>query len=96
MADFRALCAAIVSASDAVEHDASAPAAPATIAEGDFLAAVDNARAALTQTEPVAAQEPMIPSRYRGWEVNVYRDGFHAGYKEALVRSANAAPAQPV
>ena len=88
MADFRALCAAIVSASDAVEHDACA-------AEGDFLAAVDNARAALTQTEPVAAEEPMIPSRYRGWEVNVYRDGFHAGYKEALVRSANAAPAQP-
>jgi hypothetical protein len=86
MTDFRALCAAIVSASDAVEHDASA-------AEGDFLAAVDNARAALAQAEPVAAEEPMIPSRYRGWQVNVYRDGFHAGYKEALVRSANAAPA---
>ena len=48
MADFRALCAAIVSASDAVEHDASA-------AEGDFLAAIDNARAALAQAEPVAA-----------------------------------------
>lgn len=86
MADFRALCAAIVSASDAVEHDASA-------AEGDFLAAIDNARAALAQTEPVAAE---VPSRYMGWEVTVYRVGFHAGYKEALVRSANAAPAQPV
>ena len=38
--DYRALCAAIIRASDAVGHDAAA-------AEGDFLAAIDNARAAL-------------------------------------------------
>lgn len=39
--------------------------------------------------QPVA-KEPMIPSHYRGHEIAVYRDGFHAGYKEALARSANA------
>jgi hypothetical protein len=44
MTDFRALCAAIIRASDAADHDASA-------AEGDFLAAIDNARAALDEPE---------------------------------------------
>jgi hypothetical protein len=45
-ADYKALCADIVRASDAVSHDAAA-------AEGDFLAAIDNARAALDHPEPV-------------------------------------------
>jgi hypothetical protein len=31
----------------------------------------------------------MSPSPYRGHEIAVYRDGFHAGYKKALSRSAN-------
>jgi hypothetical protein len=44
MTDFRVLCAAIICASDAADHDASA-------AEGDFLAAIDNARAALDEPE---------------------------------------------
>jgi hypothetical protein len=44
MTDFRALCAAIIRASDAADYDASA-------AEGDFLAAIDNARAALDEPE---------------------------------------------
>jgi hypothetical protein len=45
--DYRALGADIVRASDAVSHDAAA-------SEGDFEAAIDNARAELAQPEPVA------------------------------------------
>jgi hypothetical protein len=41
--------------------------------------------------QPVA-EGPTIPSHYGGHEIAVYRDGFHAGYKEALARSANALP----
>jgi hypothetical protein len=55
--DFRALCADIVRASDAVSHDAAA-------AEGDFEAAIDNARAALAQPAPavvsVAVSDALI------------------------------------
>ena len=53
MTDFRALCAAIICASDAVGHDASA-------AEGDFLAAIDNARAALAQPELRNSRTPIM------------------------------------
>jgi len=45
---FRALCADIVLAAGACQHDAAA-------AEGDFEAAIDNAAAALAQTEPESA-----------------------------------------
>ena len=41
--------------------------------------------------QPVA-EGPTIPSHYRGHGIAVYRDGFHAGYKEALARYANALP----
>jgi hypothetical protein len=44
-------------------------------------------RAELVEPE---AEEPTIPSRYGGHEIDVYRDGFHAGYKEALARAALA------
>ena len=47
--------------------------------------------AAELEVQPVA-KEPMIPSHCRGHGIAVYRDGFHAGYKEALARSANALP----
>jgi len=46
--DFRALCADIVLAAGACQHDAAA-------AEGDFEAAIDNAAAALARTEPESA-----------------------------------------
>jgi hypothetical protein len=41
-------------------------------------------RAELVEPE---AEEPTIPSRYSGYEIAVYRDGFHAGFKEALDRA---------
>jgi hypothetical protein len=58
MTDFRALCAAIICASDAADHDASA-------AEGDFLAAIDNARAALAQPE---GEGPSYQELYDLWD----------------------------
>jgi hypothetical protein len=48
--NWQALCADIVRAADAVEHDAAA-------AEGDFLAAVDNARTALTKEQFTASSQ---------------------------------------
>jgi hypothetical protein len=54
---FRALCADIVLASDAVSHDATA-------AEGDFEAAIDNARAALAQPEPVEPTDDALDELY--------------------------------
>ena len=56
--------------------------------------AIAYARAVLARwgnpTPQPVAEGPTIPSHYRGHGIAVYRDGFHAGYKEALARSANA------
>jgi uncharacterized membrane protein YccC len=32
-------------------------------------------------------KEPMIPDQYKGYQVHVYRAGFHAGYKHGLTRA---------
>jgi hypothetical protein len=56
--DFRALCADIVFASDAVSH--SRYSFDAAAAEGDFKAAIDNARTALAQHEPVGPTDEEI------------------------------------
>ena len=43
------------------------------------------ARAALAEPEPEGpTDEPMIPDHYRGDDIRVYREGFHAGYKYAF------------
>lgn len=77
MTDFRALCAELV---DDVEVllVLRPPNARTLWTTEERLT---RARAALAEPE---AEEPTIPSRYRGHEIAVYRDGFHAGYKEAL------------
>jgi len=81
--DFRALCAELLEAvGDDVIDTNDGP---------RFQAVVDRAHAALAQPEP---QEAMIPDQYKGYQVHVYRAGFHAGYTHGLTR-ANAALAQP-
>ncbi len=84
MTDFRALCAELVEDIEewmgATEHNA-----PSSVA------LVNRARAALAAQVPEGA---MIPDQYKGYQVHVYRAGFHAGYTHGLTR-ANAAPAQP-
>ena len=86
MTDFRALCDELV---DAI----TAHAYPDKDAVGYVAGLLTRARTALAEPE---AEEPTIPSRYRGHEIAVYRDGFHAGYKEALARAALAKPVIPV
>ena len=89
--DWRALCAELLKAVDDMpwEYDwRGEPVGPlAEIDEAPF----ERARTALAQPEP---QEAMIPDQYKGYQVHVYRAGFHAGYTHGLTR-ANAALAQP-
>jgi hypothetical protein len=60
--------------------------------KGDDIAGpMVRARYELAQPEP---QEAMIPDQYKGYQVHVYRAGFHAGYTHGLTRP-NAALAQP-
>jgi hypothetical protein len=73
MTDFRALCAELHAAFNTYAVD---------MKHHDLL---ERARALLAEPE---AEGPTIPSRYRGHEIAVYRDGFHAGYKEALAIAA--------
>jgi hypothetical protein len=84
MTDFRALCARMA---DELDHYRQ-------LLMGDRRethALAAEARAALAQPEP---QEAMIPDQYKGYQVHVYRAGFHAGYTHGLTRP-NAALAQP-
>jgi hypothetical protein len=37
----------------------------------------------MTDNHPTPPPEPMIPNHYRGNDIRVYREGFHAGYKYA-------------
>lgn len=75
--DFRTLCADIVLASDAVSHDAAA-------AEGDFEAAIDNARTALdVQPEPVAPTD--FDDKFRSWYSDRYGRSYVSLHGIALV-----------
>jgi len=75
--DFRTLCADIVLASDAVSHDAAA-------AEGDFEAAIDNARTALdVQPEPVAPTD--YDDKFRSWYSDRYGRSYVSLHGIALV-----------
>jgi hypothetical protein len=86
MTDYKALCADIVRASDAVEHDAAA-------AEGDFLAAVDNARIALAQPEP--EERPIWTEGICGDGAAILKDGVMQPI-ESVIAALNAAElAQP-
>ncbi len=81
--DWRALCAELAKQLEGWQCYASP--------DGPNAEVLARARAALAQPEP---QEAMIPDQYKGYQVHVYRAGFHAGYTHGLTR-ANAALAQP-
>ena len=54
---------------------------------------VDRARAALAEPQPEPpTDDGIIPNRYSGYAVQIYRDGFHAGYRLALTRVDLAKP----
>jgi hypothetical protein len=84
--NWQALCADIVRASDAVQHDATA-------AEGDFLAAIDNARIALAQPEP--EERPIWTEGVCGDGAAILKDGVMQPI-ESVIAALNAAElAQP-
>ena len=96
MANWRELCAELVRASDAVHHDAAA-------AEGDFLAAIDNARAALAQSKPegVGPITDGRPMNQSYWLALLGHDAYAAlfqsvdQYRSALIERASSPRAQP-
>ena len=87
MTDIRALCKELT---DAVLSDDS---------HIDCAEIARRARAALA-SEPVPpvngkVADPVIPGEYRGFNAIAYRNGFHAGHKHALTRTALAAEPEP-
>jgi hypothetical protein len=81
--DYKALCADIVRASDAVSHDAAA-------AEGDFEAAIDNARAALE-----AQPEPVWTEGICGDGAAILKDGVMQPIEDVIAALNATALAQP-
>ena len=78
--DFRALCVELTEKLDEFDrllHGAQYVEHPLT----------HRARAALAEPQPeLPTDDGMIPDCYLGYENQIFRDGFHAGYRDALTR----------
>ena len=81
--DFRALCAEIVHAADANPEDSESAGA----AEGDFMAALDNARAALAAEQQGPTDEELADEYDRGFDLPRGASCNHAnGLRAVLAR----------